>query len=150
MSQEPKMIDLLVRVKMFDQLSSDEIHTLSRYVSLHTLGRDEVLFEEGESSSYLCFIVEGAVQISKQGEDGEKILAKIPAGRMVGEMSLFDQYSRSATARALNATSVVILSKENTDKLCLECPAIGIKILRALARIMSLNLRRTSMLLIDR
>jgi len=148
--KQAKMMDLLVRVKMFDQMSSDELHHLSRYMSLHTLALNEVLFEEGESSHYLCFIVEGAVQISKQGNSGESTLAKIPAGRMVGEMSLFDKYARSATARAIQPTSVAIISQENVDKLCLEHPAIGVKVLKGVARIMSLNLRRTSMLLIDR
>lgn len=148
--KQVNMMDLLVRVKMFDQMSSDELHHLSRYTSLHTLALNEVLFEEGESSRYLCFIVEGALQISKQGNDGESILAKIPAGRMVGEMSLFDQYARSATAKAIQPTSVAIISQENVDKLCLEHPVVGVKVLKGVARIMSLNLRRTSMLLIDR
>lgn len=149
MPKQVTMLDLLVRVKMFDQMSSDELHHLSRYMSLHSMARNEVLFEEGESSRYLCFIVDGALQISKQGSNGESVLAKIPAGRMVGEMSLFDQYARSATAKAIEATSVAIISQENVDKLCLERPAIGVKVLKGVARIMSLNLRRTSMLLID-
>lgn len=142
-------LDLLVDIPLFDDLRPEELNQVNRYISVHNLKHGEVLFKEGEKSDYVCFIAKGAIEVSKDNDGKQAVLAKVPAGRMVGEMSLFDHQPRSATATALKASSVVILSKENAEQLFSDHPKAGIKILKEIARIMSLNLRRTSLYVLE-
>src|SRR5579859_283516 len=74
---------------------------------------DEVVFKEGEVGRRCAYLVEnGRVEISKRQEDGEyTVLGYITAGGIFGEMALVDNKPRMAMARAVDATSVIIISE---------------------------------------
>lgn len=72
----------------------------------------EMIFREGDPANGEAFIVErGVVQISKVGPDGRDIYLDVSkAGDIVGEMALIDRQPRMATARALEPTTLVVIS----------------------------------------
>ncbi len=66
----------------------------------------ETIFREGEPSRSAYAIVEGDVELTKESEKGRVTLAILKPGEMLGEMGIFDQSPRSATARAVGNVTV--------------------------------------------
>jgi CRP-like cAMP-binding protein len=94
--------------------------------------------------------LEGEVDIIKESSPGgEVVLASLPKGRSIGEMSFVDNFPRSATAKASTETSFLALTQKTFDQILKNHPEIGIKILIGISRHLSLKLRKTSSRLAD-
>ncbi|MDP6787265.1 MAG: cyclic nucleotide-binding domain-containing protein [Rhodospirillales bacterium] len=72
----------------------------------------EIIFREGEPSRSAFIIVEGDVELTKKSDKGSIILALLKPGEMIGEMGIFDQSPRSATARAVGTVTVNAIARE--------------------------------------
>ncbi|HEY1721483.1 MAG TPA: cyclic nucleotide-binding domain-containing protein [Magnetospirillaceae bacterium] len=73
----------------------------------------EVLFKEGETGRRCAYLVEsGKVEISKTVPGGEmKVLGHVSAGGIFGEMALVDNKPRSAQAKTVEPTTVIIVTE---------------------------------------
>jgi CRP-like cAMP-binding protein/thioredoxin reductase len=67
----------------------------------------ETLFREGEAGDSLHLIRKGSVTISRHMDGRDVVLAYVPAGQYVGEMSLISDLPRSATVTAAVATETI-------------------------------------------
>ncbi len=76
-----------------------------------SLKEGDVLFEEGSLGRELFIIQEGKVGVYKDTAEGPIELATIEKNGIIGEMSLLDNQPRSATIRALEPTTVVVISE---------------------------------------
>lgn len=65
-----------------------------------------IIFKEGEASGSAYVIVKGGVDLTKNSKHGAVLLAKLKAGELFGEMGIIDTSPRSATARAVGATTL--------------------------------------------
>ncbi len=81
-------------------------------------GEGEVIFKEGEVGRRCAYLVEtGRVEISKRTADGqEKVLGYIPTGGIFGEMALVDNKPRMARARAVEPTTVIIVTEASLEQ----------------------------------
>ena len=69
----------------------------------------EKIFTEGDSTREMYIVQSGEVQITKRFSSGEIHLATITKGDFVGEMALLEFLPRSATAKAVGKTRLVVL-----------------------------------------
>jgi len=142
--------DFLLNTPLFDGLKTNEIENIAKHLSFIELSKDEILFREGEKGNCVCFVVEGTLDVIKQSLTGESvIITALHRGRSIGEMSVIDDFPRSATVKARTQVKLVILTREGFDLLLKENPQVGIKILKKISRLLSLNLRKTSSRLAD-
>jgi len=142
--------DFLLNTPLFDGLRANEIENIAKHLSFIELSKDEILFREGEKGNCVCFVVEGTLDVIKQSLTGESvIITALHRGRSIGEMSIIDDFPRSATVKARTQVKLVILTREGFDLLLEENPQVGIKILKKISRLLSLNLRKTSSRLAD-
>jgi CRP-like cAMP-binding protein len=147
--QEP-ISDFLLNTPLFDGLKTNEIKNIAKHLSSIELSKDEILVKEGEEGNCVCFVVEGTLDVIKQSLTGESvIITALHRGRSIGEMSIIDDFPRSATVKARTQVKLVILTREGFDLLLEENPQVGIKILKKISRLLSLNLRKTSSRLAD-
>ena len=145
-----ELIDLLINIPIFDGLDSTELHITARYMNIVKAQRGEILFREGDKGDYMCFVAEGALDIIKASEAGRYVaLSSLNKGRCIGEMAILDNFPRSASVRARNDSTLITLSRDGFNKILEEHPRVGIKILKGLARLLSLSLRKTSSRLAD-
>ena len=81
-------------------------------------GPGEIIFKEGEIGRRCAFLVEnGKVEIVKTSIDGhETVLGYVPSGGIFGEMALVDNQPRMAKARAVDTTTVIIVSAAVLDQ----------------------------------
>ena len=76
-------------------------------------------------------------------------LAALGVGELVGEMAIIDELPRSATVVARSEVHALVLTREAFDQVVNDEPAIGVEILKGLARRMSMNLRYTDFLTVN-
>ncbi|WP_374075490.1 Crp/Fnr family transcriptional regulator [Bdellovibrio bacteriovorus] len=69
----------------------------------------EVLFREGELSREMYIVQRGTIEVFKKVEGSTIVLAKVERGSMVGEMSLLESLPRSASARSIGETTLLVL-----------------------------------------
>lgn len=72
-------------------------------------GKNDILFKEGDASDAMYVIKSGRIAITKAKGSGEIILAELKPGEMLGEMAFFDNKPRSAGAKAISDSEVIIL-----------------------------------------
>ncbi len=74
------------------------------------------LFLEGDVADVAYLINEGKVEIIKQKGDEAVVVNLVGKGEMVGEMALFDNAPRSASARCTEETTVMVIPREEFAK----------------------------------
>jgi len=134
----------LTSVPIFESLNDEDTNILLQYLTSKDLSMGGLVCKEGQHASFLCFVTNGKLEVIKKLEEKEVTIATINEGGTLGEMALIDGMTRSATVRALTATSVLILRRDDFNTLLDKYPQVGIKILKGIARGMSFNLRQAS------
>lgn len=87
------------------------------HLNREALASGEHVFKEGDMGDCAYIIEEGSVQIYVQGEDGERLINVIGKGELLGEVALIDRQPRTASARALQKTVLVIVQRKLMDGL---------------------------------
>lgn len=142
--------NFLLNLPLFDSFNVEELDTLARHMSYVHLKGGEYLFVEGDKGNFMGFVVQGILEVLKRSETGDNIvIARLTKGSSIGEMSLIDKSTRSATVIAKQPTTVVTLTDKGFDLLAEKSPSLGIKLIQKTARLLSLNMRRTSSKLAD-
>lgn len=130
--------------------SWSEIQTLASVMSLVRVPKGTVIFEQGEKSSFLGIVVEGAISIQGESEHARsKQLVTVKKNRAFGEMSLLDDQPRSATAIAKVETVLFLLERANFTGLSERQPRIWGLMLHQIAHLLSQRLRATSSKLLE-
>ena len=144
------IIDFLLEISIFDSLGSDELRVVAKYMNFMDFRPREIVFREGEKGDYVCFVAEGSLTVLKKNEKGRHVtIALLNKGRSIGEMSVIDDFPRSATVKARKETTLVILTRKGFNQILEIYPNIGVKILKGISRLLSMNLRKTSSQLAD-
>lgn len=147
---EEETRQFLLSLSIFDSMTMDELTILAKHMSFVHLQRGEYLFVEGDKGEFMGFVVQGLLEVIKRNDLGENIvIARLTKGNSIGEMALIDRSPRSATVIAKQPTTMVTLTEKGFDLLTEKSPALGVKIIRKVARLLSLYMRRTSSRLAD-
>jgi CRP-like cAMP-binding protein len=100
-------------VQFFGGFDADALERVAAASQLRAAHRGDVLFEEREKADELYLVRRGRVAIFNRSPDGrESVLALMNTGDLFGEMPLFDGQGRSAGARALEPSELVVMPYE--------------------------------------
>lgn len=147
---EEETRSFLINLPIFSSFNVEELSIFARHMSYIHLQRGEYLFVEGDQGTFMGFVVSGVLEVLKKADTGENIiLARLAKGSSIGEMALIDKSPRSATVIAKQATTMVTLTDKGFEILAESHPNLGIKVIQKIARLLSLNMRRTSSKLAD-
>jgi CRP-like cAMP-binding protein len=147
---EEETRSFLINLPIFSSFNVDELSIFAKHMSFIHLQRGEHLFVEGDQGTFMGFVVTGVLEVQKKAETGENIvLARLTKGGSIGEMALIDKSPRSATVIAKQPTTMVTLTDRGFEILAEKYPPLGIKVIQKVARLLSLNMRRTSSKLAD-
>ena len=136
---------IMSEIPFFEEFSRDELDFFSNNLSLRSFPAQTILFKEGDVGDYLFFIVEGKIEVRLQTiESKPLIIATFDRGSCLGEMSIVDNYSRSATIVVIEASELLLLTRNRFESICKENPSVGIKFLRGIAKNLSIRLRKTT------
>jgi CRP/FNR family transcriptional regulator, cyclic AMP receptor protein len=148
---EEKTRDLILTLPLFDAFKSDELDILARHMNFAEILRGDHLFVEGDKGDFMCFVVRGLLDVLKKTSTGDyRVVARLGKGNTIGEMSIIDKSPRSATVVARQASVVIILTKKGFDILTDHFPSLGVTLLKKIMRLLSLNMRLTTIRLADK
>ncbi len=136
--------NILKEIPFFEDFNEEDLDYLSGQLSLRSFGDGTELFKKGDIGDYLFFIVEGNVKIQLESPFYKSIYATVGRGNSIGEMSLIDEFPRSATIVVTESAELLILTKNRFESINEENPAVGIKLLKGLARSLSKRIRGLS------
>jgi CRP-like cAMP-binding protein len=101
---------LLAQSDLFSALDADALRLMLTGARSIRCGRNDVLFSEGDEADELYVVRSGRIAIAKRSPDGrESVLALMEGGDLFGEMPLFDGEQRSADARALENSELLVV-----------------------------------------
>lgn len=101
-------IELLGRSELFSAFSDAALERIQAAATPVACERNFVIFEEGAEADDLFVVKRGRIAIGRRSADGrESLVALMEPGDLFGEMPLFDDGARSASARALERSVVL-------------------------------------------
>lgn len=123
----------LQKAAIFADLSEKELSFLAERTVPHDFTAGQVVFSEGEPCKGLFVVESGAVKIFKTSASGrEQVLAVEGPGGSVAELPVFDGGAYPASAIAQSEARLLFVSKRDFQALCVEHPAVALKVLRVL------------------
>ena len=117
--------DFLRSIDMFSELNDTLLEPIVAQSKTLELQRGDVLFQSGDDSSDLYIVTRGRIAIGNRSFDGrESLVALMESGDLFGEMPLFSNDGRSAEARALEESAVVVIPYQPVKDLYDENPSL--------------------------
>ncbi len=113
-------------------MGSEDTDLGVRSAHQRTLEPGETVFEEGDSGDRFYVIQAGEVELSRMGESGQRVVARLGAGDFFGELGVVLGKPFTARAVAVSRTRVLELDRETLEAMCLAQPAIAIRMIRVL------------------
>ncbi len=102
--------------------------------AVRRFAQGDTVFREGDLGTEMYVIHEGKVEILRTVANERLQMAVLEKGDFFGEMSLLEELPRSATARALEDTTLIEINGALFDRMLRRNPEIGVRIMRKLSR----------------
>ena len=106
-----------------------ESSALGRFDPQHvqSVRKGETIFLAGAEGHHMYVVLDGQIQIEVDG----RVVDRVIAGGIFGEMALVDAHPRTGTAIATVPSKLLRLDEKEFLKLVSESPAFALKVLRA-------------------
>jgi len=103
------------------------------------LSKGDVLFRQGDPPDQVYMVKSGRIEIFVNEGDNKKKLAIVTEGEFIGEMAIIDGRPRSASASAVEETTVIILDRNSLMKQIEEDPMLGALITTLVRRLRDMD-----------
>ncbi|MGR9044775.1 MAG: Crp/Fnr family transcriptional regulator [Gammaproteobacteria bacterium] len=128
----------------FQSLNSIEIDKLLAYTHTKNYKSQEIIFFKGDEGGQLYAIISGTVRINTLSEEGKEItLAIYEPGDFFGEMAMFENERRIATAVMHTAGELLIIEHQKFMRFLEQSPKIAVKLIQSMCK----RLKETTLLL---
>jgi aspartate ammonia-lyase len=149
--EKQHMVTFLKRVELFRELSENELEVFIGQFEEKNFKPGQYLFQENSpANKYLYIIYEGEVELFKKTPFGEeKRLTFFAKFDFIGEGTIMADAPHTTNARAMKATRVLCLSRENFTGLFEAHPAVGLNIFKQISKVISRRMRQSNMRLVN-
>ena len=132
---------------MFEGLSQEDLDHLAGTLVERRVKGGQIICNQGDPGTEMYIIAQGHVNIHLPGENSRRVSLKdIAVGEYFGELALFDDKPRSASALATTDAVLLELSRETLSSYLERRPRAAMAILRTMAE----RLRETNAMLSER
>jgi len=140
-----EVVDALGRIHLFEGIAGEGLQRIASIAAEESYRVGDVVFKEGSTGGELYLILDGKVRISREVSGmGEEALAVLGPGDAFGEMSLIDDFPRSADARVHERCRLLVLQKDAMEDLLFLHKDLAYEILWNFVKILSTRLRETN------
>jgi CRP/FNR family cyclic AMP-dependent transcriptional regulator len=128
--------EILARADFFADATPEALRAVAESGTELHLIRGDVLFNEGDAPESLYLVVRGrlAIAITNPIDRRESVVALMEGGDLFGEMGMLDDGPRSASARALEPTTVLAIPYSGILPMFDENPKLLWNVTRLLAQ----------------
>src|SRR5262245_29142812 len=103
-------------------------------IPTRTFNPGDVIFSEGDNPKGEAFMVHlGKVEIKKLVAGEQRLLTTLGKGSLLGELGLFRDAPRSATAVAAEAVTLMVIPANRLDHMVRSNPALAVALIKDLA-----------------
>jgi CRP-like cAMP-binding protein len=93
----------------------------------------QIMFKAGDMGDAAYVIIDGSVEISVPTPSGPIVVNKLGRNDIIGEIAIFGDVPRTATATAVSKLETLRISKELFEKIIRENPDAALELIRVLA-----------------
>ncbi|MGC8970750.1 MAG: Crp/Fnr family transcriptional regulator [bacterium] len=128
-------LNLLKNIPIFSRLDKESLKRIDSISIEKYYKKGDIIILQDSTVEGLYIIREGRVKISRISEDGKiKVLAILSSGDIMGEMSILDEESASATAEAIENSILIFINREGFRSILVRYPIITLSIAQILAK----------------
>jgi len=147
LNASPKLIGDAQKLPALSAFSYDDLKLFLKMSKIRRYSENEVICREGHVDNWLYFLIQGKVQVEKNGKE---IAVLEKRGEMFGEMGLIDGSPRSASIKAISPAACLAKDTDLLDRLeGTEKVAFGYVLFRALAVAMAARLKAANDLVVN-
>jgi len=142
-------INFLKQSDIFYQFTPTQLELVANLCQEVVFNAGDLIFQENSDSKELYVIGQGEVDIVincnvGNTEKKEIVVARLRRGQSFGEVALVDEGLRSASARAVQRnTLLLIIPREKLMLLCEAYPQLGYRLMYNLAADLAMKIRST-------
>jgi CRP/FNR family transcriptional regulator, cyclic AMP receptor protein len=144
-------VNFLKQSDIFYQFTPTQLELVANLCQEVVFNAGDLIFQENSSSKELYVIAQGEVDILINRSSGdvdkkETAVARLRRGQSFGEVALVDEGLRSASARAIQKdTRLLIIQREKLIILCETYPQLGYRLMYNLAADLAMKIRNTDL-----
>ncbi len=131
-------------VKLFDGLSDEDIREFLANCLRRDIEPGEAVVTQGEYGQSMFVIVSGLMEVIREQDGLQQVLAVLEPGDLFGELAILDRQPRSATVRAVTSGLLLRFERGSLARI----PQVAPKLIRNIALILSNRLRETNEMLL--
>lgn len=133
-AESAAIIRALDGVPLFRDLAPELLAMVAAEATTQRAPAGSVLFRMGDDGEEMFVILRGVVRIVLPGVSGEEVVAELGSGRWFGEMTLITGEPRSAAARVMVDTDLLLLTRASFHALLARMPVLGVRLSEELSR----------------
>lgn len=145
-------VNILKQSDIFYQFTPTQLELVANLCHEVTFSKSEIIFEENSTSKELYVIANGEINILINSSAGKKgtVVAILRRGQSFGEVALVDEGLRSASARAAEKdTRLVVIPRDRLVMLCETYPQLGYRLMYNLSADLAMKIRNTDLRIRD-
>jgi CRP-like cAMP-binding protein len=128
------ILNSIGRMKIFAGVHMAKLLRIVKLIKGTRVPEGRAIVTRGKPGEAFYIVLEGECEVMGVDENGhETVLAILPGGECFGEMSLITGEPASATVRAKNDVTILVISRENFNSMLSIAPEIAITLARILA-----------------
>ena len=134
-------VDILKRASVFSGIPDSDLATIAQKTAFMKVDKGSYIFYRGDPSDGVYFVATGSVQIIIDSDDNREIIVySVEDGGVIGELSIFENHHRSATAVTISDAKLFKIANERFVKIINRFPSIAVNLSRILVnRLLAAN-----------
>lgn len=126
-------VELIRRFPIFAKIQPAMQKLLCFSAERLTFAPGQILFNAGDMGDAAYIVINGEVEISVPTPGGPIVVNKLGRNDIIGEIAIFGEVPRTATATALTTLETLRISKELFAQVIRENPDAALELIRVLA-----------------
>ena len=154
------IVNYLKQSDIFYQFTPTQLEMVANLCQEVVFQAGEIIFKENSSSKELYIVTQGEVDIlinpstispaPDRNKETGSVIATMRRGQSFGEIALVDEGLRSASARASQKeTRLLVISRDKLIMLCETYPQLGYRLMYNLAADLAMKIRNTDLRIRD-
>ena len=121
------------KIELFSMLSQDEQHELISKSKHLNFNKGDIIFRESDPADKIIIVRFGRIKLNHFSAEGKELVSDILVERDIfGEQNIFSGGIYNVNAVALENTGVCLISQSDIQKLIVERPEAGLKLLNVI------------------
>jgi CRP-like cAMP-binding protein len=126
-------VELIRQFPIFSKIQSGMQKLLCFSAERLTYDSGQVMFNAGDTGDAAYIVIDGSVEISVPTPSGPIVVNTLGRNDIIGEIAIFGDVPRTATAKALGKVETLKISKDLFIKVIRENPDAALELIKILA-----------------